>query len=103
MRAAFRPQAAVDLREMYELRVGNQVFAARVADGRCTTNEGQPAYSDVVLSMEVSTLGALLHGELSPEEALASRRVMVQGDAAALHRFVHLFALPSPHVQAPTA
>lgn len=43
MRAAFRAEGAADLRETYELRVGNQVFAARVADGRCTTSEEQPA------------------------------------------------------------
>ncbi len=96
MRAAFRPEAAADLRETYELRVGKQVFTARVADGRCTTNEGQPADPDVVLIMEVSTLSALLHGEVSPDEALACGRVMVKGDAAALERFVHLFALRSP-------
>lgn len=95
MRAAFRPEAATGLRETYELHIGNQVFAVRLADGGCTTSEGQPVAPDVVLTMDVSTLGALLHRELSPEEALASGRVEVEGDAAALQRFVKLFALPS--------
>jgi putative sterol carrier protein len=77
-------------------------FAVRVADGRCTTSEGQPGAADVVLTMEVSTLGALLHQELSPEEALGSGRATVAGKAAALQRLVQLFALPS-RAQATTA
>jgi DNA-binding HxlR family transcriptional regulator len=94
MRAGFRAEAATGVRETYELRVGQQVFAVRVEDRQCTTREGQPAAADVVLTMDVSTLGALLHGELSAEEALASGQVTVEGDAAALQRFVQLFALP---------
>ena len=62
----------------------------------------QPGAADVVLTMEVSTLGALLHQELSPEEALGSGRATVAGEAAALQRLVQLFALPS-RAQATTA
>ena len=93
MRAGFRPEASRRTRETYELRVGQQVFTVRVEDGGCTTREGQPAAADVVLTMDVGTLAGLLHGELSAEEALAAGQVTVEGDAAALQRFVQLFAL----------
>ncbi len=95
MRAAFRPDAAagVAARYSYELRVGAQVLDVRVTDGHCTTSEGQPGAPDVVMTLDVGTLGALLQGELSPQQALASGRVGVEGDAAALQRFVSMFAL----------
>jgi len=96
MRAAFRSDAAGTATETYELRIGDQVFDIRVADGRCSTREGQPSVTDHVLKMDISTLSALLHGQLLPKEALTTGRIEVEGDAAALERFVKLFALPSP-------
>ncbi len=96
MRAAFRPDTAANVTETYELRIGDQVFDVCVADGRCSTSEGQPGGADATLKMDVGTLSALLHGQLSPKEALTIGRIEVEGDAAALERFVKLFALPSP-------
>jgi DNA-binding HxlR family transcriptional regulator/putative sterol carrier protein len=96
MRAAFRPEGTAGARETYELRIGPQVFEVRVEDGRCTTREGQPAAADARLTMDVGTLGALLHGELSPDEAVTSGRLEVKGDTTALQRFVARFALPGP-------
>ena len=97
MRAAFRPDAAAGLSQTYELRVGNQVFEVRVANGQCTTAERPASAPDVVMTLDVATLGALLHGELPPEAALASGRVTLQGDPQALERFVQLFALGPVH------
>jgi DNA-binding HxlR family transcriptional regulator/putative sterol carrier protein len=94
IRAMFRPEAATGLDKTYELRIGQQVFGVRVADGGCTTGEGQPAHADAILTLDVSTLGALLHGEIAPEEALASGRARVQGDPEALARFVEVFTFP---------
>jgi DNA-binding HxlR family transcriptional regulator/putative sterol carrier protein len=93
MRAGFRPETATRARHTYELRVAQQVFTVSVDDGRCATREGQPAAADAVLTMDVSTLGALLGGELSADEALATRQVTLAGDPTALHGFVQLFAL----------
>jgi len=91
LRAAFRPDAA-GLTVSFELRVGEQVFEVRIADGACITREGQPVNADVVLTLDVATLGGLLHGQLEPEEALASGLVNVRGDSNGLRRFVELFA-----------
>ena len=92
MRAAFRPDAAAGLIETFELRVGEQVFEVRIADGACTTRETQPTNADVVLTLDVATLGSLLHGQLEPEEARANGLVNVRGDSDGLQRFVELFA-----------
>jgi len=101
MRAAFRPDAAAGVTTSYELGIGHQVFDVRVTDGRCTTREGRPGAPDVVMTLDVSTLGALLGGELSAAEALARRQVEIEGEAAALQRFVSMFALRAPEQLAP--
>ena len=96
MRAGFRREAAAGLSETYELRIGSQVFEVRVEHGQCTTAERMPSHPDIVLAMDVGTLGALLHRELSPEEARANGRLTLEGDPRALDRFVAMFALPTP-------
>jgi DNA-binding HxlR family transcriptional regulator len=99
-RESFRPEAAVGLTETYELRIGNQVFEVRVADGRCTTSEG-PAMSgtrapDMVMTMDVATLCALVRRHLSPDEALRCGHVTIEGDPRALERFVAMFGFSKP-------
>src|SRR5207302_3653342 len=84
MRALFQPEAATDVDKTYELRVGNQVFEVRIADGCCTTAEGQPSSPDAILSMDVNALGALLGGKLSPAEALKTGRIRLEGEPDAL-------------------
>jgi DNA-binding HxlR family transcriptional regulator/putative sterol carrier protein len=99
MRASFQPDAAAGLSETYELRIGNQVFEVRVEHGQCTITERVPSHPDVVLTTDVSTLGALLHRQLSPEEARASGRLTIDGDPRALDWFVAMFALPTASPQ----
>jgi DNA-binding HxlR family transcriptional regulator/putative sterol carrier protein len=94
LRTMFRPEAAAGLRETYELRVGDQVFEVRVADGRCATREGRPSAPDAVFTLDIGTLNALLRGRLSPREAVGSGRITVAGDPNALERFVAIFRYP---------
>jgi DNA-binding HxlR family transcriptional regulator len=92
MRALFQPDAAAELDTCYELRVGNQIFEVRIANGRCSTREGQPSAPDAILTMDVSALGALLGGTLSPAEAHQTRRIRIEGDPDALETFARVFA-----------
>jgi DNA-binding HxlR family transcriptional regulator/putative sterol carrier protein len=94
IRAAFRPELAEGLRETYEFRIGKLgVFEVRVEGPRCFTAERQASRPDAVFTMNVETLNGLLFQLLSPAEALATGSVQVEGDAAALQRFVKIFAL----------
>jgi len=93
MRAAFRPEAAKDLSETYEVRVGDLVFEVRVDRGQLTTSEGRATNPDVVLTMDVEALNALMFQTLTPAAALASGRVELQGDRKALDRFVRIVGL----------
>ena len=89
MRGVFNPEAAAGITLTYEVRIGDLVFEVRVADGRLTTREGAVRNPDVVLSMEVETLNALMFHTLTPAAALASGRAKIgKGDLKALERFI---------------
>ena len=89
MRGVFSPEPAAGITLTYEVRIGDLVFEVRVADGRLTTREGAVRNPDVVLSMEVETLNALMFHTLTPAAALASGRVKIgKGDLKALERFI---------------
>ena len=91
LRGLLRPDFADRLNTTLELRVSNQVFEVRIAEGRCTTREVQPRSPDASLSMDVATLGELLGGRLSAPEALRTGRVDVTGDPDALETFTTVF------------
>lgn len=93
MRSSFKADLARDVKETYQFLVGGRVFEVAVDNGTCTTSEGHTSMPDVVFSMEVETLNALLLEGLSAEEAVGSGRVVVSGDPASLTRFVRAFVI----------
>jgi len=98
MRVMFRPEAAAELTETYELWVDGHVFEVRVDNGQLVTREGRAHAPRAVMTMDVRTLLALLKEGLQPRDALASGRLKLDGDPQALERFFGLFssAVPSP-------
>jgi DNA-binding HxlR family transcriptional regulator/putative sterol carrier protein len=96
IRATFRPGAAAELRECYEFRIDGAPFHARVDRGRARTSQGHADDPDVVVTTDLDSFIGLLSRQLSPGEATASGRVRLDGDEAALERFVEIFAWPSP-------
>jgi DNA-binding HxlR family transcriptional regulator len=93
LRSTFRPEAARGLDVRYELRLGEIVLRAHVADGRLSVGEGPLPEADLVIEAGPA-LRALLAGELSPSEAVASGCVRLSGNAALLDRFAELFRIP---------
>jgi DNA-binding HxlR family transcriptional regulator len=94
LRSTFVPAAAKSQRLMYELRLGSIVLNAGVDDGKLQVGEGPAARADLVIETQAA-LKQLFEGTLTPEEALQSGQVRVQGDAALLDTFVTLFHIPS--------
>jgi DNA-binding HxlR family transcriptional regulator/putative sterol carrier protein len=104
IRATFHPELAAGLRETYELRIDGRVFEVEVADGACTTAERSARRPDAVFTMDVRTLNDLLLEGLPPAQAISDGRAAVQGDAAALERWVRVFRIRpgvAPAVPAP--
>lgn len=93
LRTTFRPEAATGAPVAFELRLGEVVIFARVADGELETGVGSLAAPDLVIEAR-GPLRPLLAGELSPKEAIATGYVQLAGDADLLARFVELFRIP---------
>jgi DNA-binding HxlR family transcriptional regulator len=95
LRAAFRPDRAEGLSATYELRVGEFVGHARVADGRLDVALGPAESADVVLETDFA-FKRLLTGEVSADEAIEEGIVRVTGDRALFSRFADVFRLGAP-------
>lgn len=96
MLATFRPEAAEGLRESYEFRIGKEVFEVQLAEGRLEARQGEAHDPDLVVRVDLETLLALLGRQLSPDEALASGGVEIEGDRSVLTRCIETLAWPVP-------
>ncbi len=92
----FDPVLAGDLEASLELRMGEDVFRAVVAGGAIDTRRGAPPAPDAILTLDPGILIALIHGEISVADAVASGSLAIEGDREAVERFVGLFPLPEP-------
>jgi DNA-binding HxlR family transcriptional regulator len=99
LRTLFDPSAADDLAATYELRLADQPFSARIADGRLEVARGGVEQPDAVIETDTGTLSALLWHERRLPEALRSGDVEIKGSRSAVERFLRLFPLPSAERQ----
>lgn len=94
LRACFDPGAAAGLRAVYEFRVGDEVFHARVDDGTIEALHGPAQHPDATITIEEDAFVALTGQGGTFEEAIATGAASASGDAAALRRLKGLFRLP---------
>jgi DNA-binding HxlR family transcriptional regulator len=92
----FDPSAADGLSAAYELRLGEQRFHARVADGRLEVARGGADGPDATIASDPGTLSALLWHGRGLAEALRSGDLEIEGSRPAVERFLRLFPLPEP-------
>ena len=95
-RTMFAPHTAEGLRASYELRLGEDVFVAVVDDGRFEIARGSAEKPDATIETDAATLAALVYEGRELAEALSAGEVKIEGDEAAVKRFVRLFPLPEP-------
>jgi DNA-binding HxlR family transcriptional regulator len=96
LQATFRPEEATGVRESYEFRVEDEVFHARVDDGRVESVHG-PAWEPAVrVTSDRNAFKELAAGKLSFEDAARKGMIEVIGDRRALRRFERIFRRPKP-------
>jgi DNA-binding HxlR family transcriptional regulator len=93
MLAAFRPEAAADVSETYELRIGGDVIHARVEDGALEVRQGPSHQPDVTFITDSRTVPKLLSGRLSLTDAVAQGEARMTGARSALVRCAEVFGL----------
>jgi DNA-binding HxlR family transcriptional regulator/putative sterol carrier protein len=96
LRARFDPGAAHGLHASYELRLGEDRFRIDVGGNDFEAARGSADQADATIDTDPDTLGALLWGGRSLTEAQRSKRLTIEGDKAAVERFVRLFPMPEP-------
>jgi DNA-binding HxlR family transcriptional regulator len=94
LRTMFVPELAGGVTLAGAIRIGVDRFVVSVADGALTAERGEIKAPDfVITSPEAPPVAALVHGKFPPRE-LAHMGLVIEGDGAALQRFVDLFLLP---------
>lgn len=92
LRTTFQPDAAHGPDTAYELRMGDIVLHARVADGTLDVGEGGLPEPDLIIEAGPA-IRALMSGEISPADAVAGGSVRLTGDPALLDRFAATFRI----------
>ncbi len=96
LKSLFAPGAADGLSATYELRLGEQRFRVRVADGRIDVARGSAEAPDATIETDPGTLASVLWHGRGLDEARRSGDVAIAGDRRAVTRFVGLFPIPTP-------
>jgi DNA-binding HxlR family transcriptional regulator/putative sterol carrier protein len=96
LRERFDSSAAHGLRAVYGLRLGEDRFRIAVADEAIEAARGDASQADATIETDPDTLATVLWGSRSLADAHRSGRITIEGDKAAVERFVRLFPIPEP-------
>ena len=96
LRAVFHPEEAAGLNATYVLRVDDDVFTARIVDGRLEPIVGEEPGADLVVETDKETFFYLCAGELSPREAVKAGKLRYEGPKAAVERYFRIFSFAQP-------
>jgi DNA-binding HxlR family transcriptional regulator/putative sterol carrier protein len=99
MQAMFDADAAADLRVVYEFRVDDEVFHARIEDGTIESVHGPAQRPDVVVNTTAEAFIELAAGRLSLAEAVRDGSTSVSGDQRAARKLRGLFRRPQPQAR----
>ena len=95
----FQPERAQGVNEVYEFHAGAEVLQVKIADGTIAVKQGQPWSAVAAFYTDVLSYLGLIRGQLPPDAAVAQGLVRVEGDPAALQRFVQVCAARSTVLQ----
>ncbi|HEX6376223.1 MAG TPA: winged helix-turn-helix transcriptional regulator [Allosphingosinicella sp.] len=93
-RTMFDPERARGLDARIGLRLGEESFLVRIAEGRIRAVRGAAAGTDLVLMGAAPAIAAAVYGGRKLAELEAAGALQVEGDRALAERFVTLFPLP---------
>ncbi|WP_039804658.1 winged helix-turn-helix transcriptional regulator [Nocardia araoensis] len=96
LRVCFDAEAAAGLRAVYEFRIGDEIFHARVDDGTIETLHGPAQHPDATITIGESEFLRLTSQNRTLAEAVATGVATATGDREALRRLKNLFRLPPP-------
>lgn len=94
--ALLDPEAARGVTETYVVRVGDDVYTARLEDGLLDVEVGAVEDADLDATLGMETFYGLASGEYSPSQAFADGKVTIAaGEPATFERFFDIFSFAS--------
>jgi putative sterol carrier protein len=99
----FDADAAEGFNAVLELRLGEDRFRVRIADGTIELARGQADDPDAVVETDIDTFRAVLWQGRELADALRAGGIGIEGDRRAVTRFVRLFPQPEPAAPAAVA
>jgi DNA-binding HxlR family transcriptional regulator len=94
LRGLFDSGAAHGLRASYDLRLGEDRFRIEVADDEIQAARGDADQADATIDTDPGTLDAVLWQGRPLADAQRSGTLAIEGDKAAVERFLRLFPMP---------
>jgi DNA-binding HxlR family transcriptional regulator len=94
LKAFFHPEQAQGLAATYDLCFGAESLQVHIEAGALEVQHGHARRPDAVIETDVPTFLGLFTGRLAPEAALAAGLARVEGDPAALGRFLRVCHVP---------
>lgn len=94
LKTFFRPEQAQGIDEIYELHIDGEVLHVRIQAGEIQVQQGAAQKADVVLTTDMPSYLGLLAGQIQPDEAISGQLIQIDGDPAALGRFLRICGLP---------
>lgn len=95
-RTMFDPKSADGFEATLELRIGEDRFHARVANGEMELERGSAQRPDAVIDANPETLVAVAYAGRKFAEAVKSGDMTVGGDRNIARQFLTLFPMPEP-------
>jgi DNA-binding HxlR family transcriptional regulator len=93
-RTMIDPERARGIDARIALRLGEESFLIRIADGRIRAVRGAAAGTDLILAATAPAIAAAVYGGVPLATLEAEGALAVEGDRALAERFVTLFPLP---------
>lgn len=95
LKTFFRPHLAQGINETYALHVDDEFLQVQIADGAIHVQQNETRPADAAFYTDITSYLGLLLGEIPPDQAIASGLVRVEGEPAALCRFLTLCGIPA--------
>jgi len=83
LKAVFDPEKTRGVHAEYEYQIGDDVFHARVDDGRLETGQGHVRHPDFIMRADTDTFVRLISGAQDIDDALSAGTVIIEGDMQA--------------------
>lgn len=95
LRTLFDPSLAEGFNARIQLRLGEDRFRVEIVAGELVAERGEAVGPNATIDTDPATLLALLHGRRELAEVLGAGDAEIDGDQAAVARFLGLFPLPA--------